>query len=166
MEKFLTYLACPYSHPDPKVREDRYRAANEAAVVLIRAFRWNVFSPITHSHPMHELGLDGDWKFWESIDLEYLGASRRIVVLTIPGWLQSTGVGAEHRAAKKLGLEVLFMSRPEVNIPASLPPSSELTVVTAPYVETRFYLGPVPGDDPSSRLYAAERRIYTQKKIE
>lgn len=141
MEPFLTYLACPYSHPNPAVREERYRAANEAAVALIRAFKWNVFSPITHSHPMHELGLDGDWRFWEHIDMEYLSVSRRLVVLTMPGWHASVGVRAEHHHALKRRMEIRFMGRPETIVPAKdHPPTPDFVC----WQETRFFFADTP----------------------
>jgi hypothetical protein len=118
IKPFLTYLACPYTYPDPdpkvraKVQADRALAASEATVALIRYFRWNVFSPITHSHPLHEIGLDGDWSFWKQIDTEYLHASVRLVILTIPGWRQSTGVKAEHDIAVGLSIPIHYMTRP------------------------------------------------------
>lgn len=110
--KPLTYLACPYSHTDPAVRQDRYRAANEATAALIRTYRWNVFSPITHSHPLALLGLDGDWSYWEHIDTDYLKMSCRMVILTLPGWKESVGIRHERALAKQYGAELMFMSRP------------------------------------------------------
>lgn len=110
--KPLTYLACPYSHSDPAVRQDRYHAANEATAALIRAYKWNVFSPITHSHPLALLGLDGDWGYWERIDTDYLKMSSRIVILTVPGWKTSVGIRHERALAKQFGAELVFMSRP------------------------------------------------------
>ena len=43
----LIYLAAPYSHPDPWVRQDRAGRITEAAARLI-ADGWAVFSPISH----------------------------------------------------------------------------------------------------------------------
>lgn len=110
MNRLLTYLACPYSHPDPLVRVRRFDAANQATVALIKEYGWNVFSPITHSHPLHLRGLAGDWAFWERMDTEYLECSTRIVVLRIPGWSQSVGVKAELKIANRLGLEKCSMT--------------------------------------------------------
>ena len=47
----IIYLAAPYSHPDPGVRERRFRAINRAAAALIAEGRI-VFSPISMSHPI------------------------------------------------------------------------------------------------------------------
>lgn len=113
----LTYLAAPYSykHRDPavakKVRQLRFEACTRAAGWCITQFAWNVFSPITHSHPLQVLSpiLLGDWSFWQKIDTEFLQISQRIVVLTIPGWHNSIGVTAELKIAKQLGLELFYV---------------------------------------------------------
>lgn len=108
--KYLTYLAVPYSSPDSRVRRARYRAVNKAFAALMSASTYcNPFSPITHSHPIHELGLNGDWTYWQRVDREYLKLSRRLIVLTLPGWLVSVGVQAEIKIAKKLKIPVLYM---------------------------------------------------------
>ncbi len=69
----------------------------------------NVFSPIGHSHPLHEIGMKGDWSFWKRVDTQYLRLSNRMVVLTLPGWEESVGVQAEIKIAKKLKLQVCYM---------------------------------------------------------
>jgi Domain of unknown function (DUF1937) len=106
----LTYLACPYSDPSPGVMEWRYEQATKAAAWLISKHELNVFSPITHSHPLHMLGgCKGDWGFWEKIDREYLGASNALVVLYLDGWNRSVGVDAEVTIAKEMGIRVDFL---------------------------------------------------------
>lgn len=106
----LTYLAVPYSHVDPEVMEARYQHATLATAWLMRTLGYNVFSPITHSHPLHVIGgLRGDWDFWRDVDIEYLSVSCRIVILALPGWDKSTGVTAEREIADSFKLEVQFM---------------------------------------------------------
>lgn len=108
--KVLTYLACPYSHPSPIVREERFKFCTRAAAWLIREKGWNVFSPITHSHPLHvQGGCSGDWSFWEQFDREYISLSCRLVVLLLPGWSKSTGVSSEIKIAQAQGLEILYL---------------------------------------------------------
>jgi hypothetical protein len=53
MSKPFAYLACPYSHQDSWRRIARFRAANKAAAELLLA-GVNVYSPISHSHPLTE----------------------------------------------------------------------------------------------------------------
>ncbi len=111
MKKYLTYLAGPYSHPNPDIQQQRFEKLTHAAGWLMEQFGWNVFSPITHSHPLHQCAnVPGDWAFWKKIDTEYLHMSRRVVVLTLDGWEKSVGVTAELKIAKRLSIPVLFLS--------------------------------------------------------
>jgi len=105
----LTYLACPYSHKDPKVKAERCVFADSATAYLINIKKWNVFSPITHSHPLSLSGLRGDWEFWQKIDVEYLRLSERVVVLQLPGWDTSVGVTAEVEIAKQMGIPIHYL---------------------------------------------------------
>jgi len=106
----LTYLASPYSHPHELTRRARFGLSAHAAAWLVRVKGWNVFSPIVHSHPLAEQGgLQGDWGFWENFDREYLACSERLVVLELDGWRQSTGVQAEIKIARDLGIPVEYI---------------------------------------------------------
>lgn len=112
----LTYLACPYTYKsEDKAQADsirRWRAeqATKAACWLINGKGWNVMSPITHSHPMHETGAcEGDWNFWKKIDREYLSCSCRLVVIMIEGWRESVGVQAETKIAEEMGIPVVYL---------------------------------------------------------
>jgi hypothetical protein len=96
----MFYLASPYSHPDPAIRQHRFEVACEAAVKLIRMGHV-VFSPIAHSHTMHLAGLPGDWEFWKRQDEWFVSHCERLVVLTIDGWKESRGVAAEIEIAKR-----------------------------------------------------------------
>jgi hypothetical protein len=109
-KKPLTYLASPYSHPSPEMMHTRFELVTKAAAWLILYMKWNVFCPITHSHPLATLGeLRGDWPFWKKIDTEYLSVSERLVVLELDGWRTSTGVQAEIEIARKNGIEIHYM---------------------------------------------------------
>jgi hypothetical protein len=106
----LTYLACPYTHRDAGVQEARYIHATRAAAWLMDIMPWNVFSPITHSHPLHTIaGMRGDWPFWKQVDKQYLRLSERLVVLTLPGWDDSVGVKAEIEIARAEGVPLWYL---------------------------------------------------------
>lgn len=108
-ERLLTYLACPYSHPDASVRGDRFKEANRAAGLLMKRGDL-VFSPISHTHPIaEECDLPKGWDFWQAFDRAYLSASRLLVVLCIAGWRESVGVQAEIAIARELGVPVEYM---------------------------------------------------------
>ena len=105
----MIYLASPYSHPDPVVREQRFHAACRAAAALLRA-GGAVYSPIAHSHPLVEHGLPTDWAFWEPRNREHLERCDEVVVLMLDGWQASTGVAAEIQIAEGLGKPVRYVT--------------------------------------------------------
>lgn len=104
----MIYLASPYSHPDPCVREQRHRAACQATAALLRA-GLIVFSPIVHSHALVEHGLPTEWKFWEQMDRACLERSDILMVLMLEGWRASVGVQAEIAIARELRKTVSYL---------------------------------------------------------
>jgi Domain of unknown function (DUF1937) len=105
----MLYLASPYSHPEPAVREQRFRATCAAVAQLMRAGH-TVFSPICHGHPLVGHGLPTDWPFWERFDREHLVRCDEVVVLMLDGWDNSVGVAAEIRIAGELGKPVGYLA--------------------------------------------------------
>ena len=104
----MIYLASPYSHPDPSVREFRFREACRAAAKLMRLGK-AVFSPIAHGHCICTHGLPTDWRFWEPFDRVQLERCDEVVVLMLDGWRESVGVQAEIRIAGQLGKPVRYL---------------------------------------------------------
>ena len=103
-----TYVAAPYSHDDPAVRELRFRkinaycAAQMAAGVIL-------YSPISHCHPIaFEHALPTDWAFWERFDRAMIGCCQRLTVLTLDGWRESRGVQAEIKIALDMNIPVEY----------------------------------------------------------
>jgi Domain of unknown function (DUF1937) len=105
----MIYLASPYSHPDPLVREARFDAACRATAALIGAGQV-VFSPIVHGHPLVRFGMPTDWSFWQRFDVEYLRRCDEVVVLQIEGWRESGGGRAEIEVARGLGKRVQYLA--------------------------------------------------------
>jgi len=96
----MIYLASPYSHPCPAVREARFRAVcRQAAEMLRRGIL--VFSPIAHSHAIAAHGLPIDWAFWQRFDIPFLEMCSEVWVLTLDGWQESRGVQAEIALARE-----------------------------------------------------------------
>jgi len=104
----MIYLASPYSHPDRRVREERFRVACQAAARLMRNGEV-VFSPIAHGYCIAQHGLPTDRRFWERHDREQLTRCDEVVVLMLDGWQESEGVLAEIRIAKELGKPVRYL---------------------------------------------------------
>lgn len=93
----MIYLASPYSHPEPTMRETRYALACKAAATLMSQGHV-VYSPIAHSHPIAAHlpeALLLDHEFWMKQCLPMVERCAAVWVLTIPGWEQSRGVARE-----------------------------------------------------------------------
>ena len=89
------YLASPYSHPDPAVREARYRAARDTAAWMLAQRLW-VYSPIVHCHDLAQsAGLPTDFAFWGEYNRAMIASAESLYVLLLPGYLESVGVNAE-----------------------------------------------------------------------
>ncbi len=102
------YLACPYSHPDPKVREARFRKVNEYAAQLLREGHL-VFSPISHSHPIAvQCELPTEHTFWKKWNGSFIEWCNVLYVAALDGYLESEGVWWEMKTAKRKGKEVIL----------------------------------------------------------
>lgn len=101
------YIASPYSHTDQAVRQQRFDAVCKYAAKLMSEGH-NVFSPISHSHPI-SLHMDNslDHDFWLKQDLSFLERwADEMVILMLPGWSESKGVDREIKAATKFNLPI------------------------------------------------------------
>lgn len=118
------YLACPYSDPDPAVRETRFQAVNRIAARLIRE-EHIVFSPISMTHPIALNGeLPGTWEFWEAQDISFIEWCDLLVVAMLPGWEQSVGIKGEMKRAAEFEKPVVFIGE---NLKASLRQNNPVT---------------------------------------
>lgn len=110
MERKLTYIAIPYMNPNPDVVEWRYNIVTEFTGKLMKEGVIAVFSPITHSHPIHLVSkLPKNWEYWKRHDEEFLSVSKKLIVLTVDGWKESIGVQAEIEIAKEMGIPIEYI---------------------------------------------------------
>lgn len=106
----FVYLASPYTHSEPQVREARFRAAAKAAAKLMKAGQV-VFSPIAHSHPIElEFPEKEDGMFWKRQDIPILRHAEKLVVLMLDGWEQSSGIKWEVETALSLHIPVEYIN--------------------------------------------------------
>lgn len=100
------YLAGPYSHPDPAVRESRYDALTEVYASICRQ-GLVCYSPITHSHVAAERhGLPLDAAYWSRVNQSFMLACRELWILELDGWDTSLGVAMETKWAKEMRLPI------------------------------------------------------------
>jgi hypothetical protein len=105
----LIYLASPYSHSDPAVKESRFRDVCKVAARLM-AEGYYIFSPIAHTHPIALAGsLPGDWQYWAGYDREIIKNCKFVLVFRLNGWEESAGVQAEIKLAKELGIPIEYL---------------------------------------------------------
>lgn len=91
----IIYVALPYSHPDPAIREMRKQIADRYAAKLISQGHI-VFSPISHSHHIADhLDNCNDSDFWVRQCEPFLRVCQEMHILALPGWKESTGIGRE-----------------------------------------------------------------------
>jgi hypothetical protein len=107
----LVYLASPYSHPDPRVKEERFRLACAAAGRLMKEGEC-VFSPIAHSHSIEQHFHDGAIEghdFWLKQDFSILRHCSKLIILALDGWEKSRGVAAEIEFAQGLKIPLEYI---------------------------------------------------------
>jgi Domain of unknown function (DUF1937) len=92
------FLACPYSHPDPQVTEQRFLACNKVAGWIIQAGA-AVYSQVSMSHPINlafenreglEIG-----KLWAPVDATFMEFLDELIILDLEGWDASSGIKRE-----------------------------------------------------------------------
>lgn len=109
MNVAYTYLASPYTHPDPQRRAVRFQLAAFAAKRLMERGDI-VFCPIAHSHPIDEcFGWPQSGEFWKRQDEPFLMGCAKLVVLRLDGWEESKGLAHELAVARERGIPVEFM---------------------------------------------------------
>lgn len=110
----ITYLGCPYSHPDPKIKEQRFKEICRIAAALM-CNGYILFVPIAMCHPMaRDYGLPGDFQFWKNLDTAFIDASDRMLIVKMKGWEDSKGLTEEQDIAKNLNIPVYFMEPTDV----------------------------------------------------
>ncbi len=110
----LVYVASPYSHDDPWVREERYKQVLHYVMREMDKGRV-MFSPIVHTHHIGRI-LAKDHEFWMRQDFPLLRASSKLEVLMLDGWKYSRGIKDELDEAEKRGIPVEFI-KPQKEMP-------------------------------------------------
>ena len=121
----VIYLACPYSHSCAEIREERFRAATEAAASLVRR-GYIVYSPITMTHPI-DLLLAGDKntlgsEYWTDFDQAFMDFCSEMIVINLPGWDSSEGIRREVNYFRSKGKPINLMIFAGSEFDISMPP--------------------------------------------
>jgi len=109
------YLASPYSHRNPNIREQRFKEVCKIAAELINEGN-AVFCPIAHSHPIAIYGsLPIGSDYWEKLNRLWIDWCDEMVIANLPYWPQSRGIEKEKRYAKSIGKKI-FLTQPYYNL--------------------------------------------------
>lgn len=102
----LTYLACPYTDPNPKIMQLRYAVNAQVAADLFKEGIM-VFAASMHNAFIEEIAnLKDRFSTWQAFNHLMIERSDRVLVVTLDGWEQSKGVQDQIQYAKKLNKNV------------------------------------------------------------
>jgi len=91
----MIYLASPYSHSEPSIREARYHAVVDFASHHLNKGKV-IFSPIAYGHPFAALKDHGTAHIdWIVFNEGMMDAASEMWVLRLGGWEASVGIKAE-----------------------------------------------------------------------
>ncbi len=104
----LVYVACPYSHPDKAVVEERMKAFYRVDSDLIKQGFFTV-SPMNKAAMADHVDIATTWEFWEQYSYALLSRCTKMFVITMPGWDTSAGVLGEINFAVQNGIAVEYV---------------------------------------------------------
>lgn len=110
----LHYVATPYSKYPEGIETAFIEAAKATATLLKSGIA--VYSPIAHTHPIAMHGqMDAyDHDIWMPLDAHMMDAAGAMIVVMMPGWRESKGIGIEIDTFKKAGKPIRFFQWPEM----------------------------------------------------
>lgn len=105
----LEYLALPYTDEDEDLMDFRAAVSDIIWADLSNQGRF-VYAPISSAHHIaKKYDLPRDWAFWEGLDSLFITKCDKFLIITLPGWEESTGVTAETAIAEGLGMEIEYI---------------------------------------------------------
>lgn len=105
------YLASPYSHVDPTIREKRFNEVNELAVHLNKVFGIVVYEPIICGHVKVKYDMPTNFEFWQNQNEKFIRITDAVIVYKMDGWETSRGVQSEIAYAKSLNKPVYYIEK-------------------------------------------------------
>ncbi len=110
----MIYVASPYTHADPEVREKRFTAAFNYTHYLMQTGR-TCFSPIVYGHQFHTLkGVPQNFEFWQDLNNTVLILASEVHVLKLPDWELSRGIKQEIHLADQWNIPVRFIDHESI----------------------------------------------------
>lgn len=107
----MIFISSPYNHPDADVRLQRFKATIDYNAQLLNK-GLICFSPIVYGHTIAvEHKLPTDWEFWNRFCSAFLKNSKKMHVLCLPGWEESTGIKEEIKIAEIFNIPIIYVNK-------------------------------------------------------
>jgi hypothetical protein len=106
----INYLACPYTHAEEHMQQQRYDQVTTIAAAMMRE-GLVVYSPITSMHYLARKLKVGEVE-WLQHDLTILARCDKLIVLQLRGWEYSEGLKREIEFATENNIPVEYMEFP------------------------------------------------------
>ena len=105
------YLASPYSHNTSEIKNLRYEAVDLVGAKLYEA-GITIIEPIASCHHKSiKFDMPTGYEYWKKRDRTFVQmCTGGIIVLCLPGWMESVGVSDEVHYAKTLGYDVFYLT--------------------------------------------------------
>lgn len=108
------YLACPYSHPEPAIQQERLEKVSRVAGLLIQK-DFLVYSPVSHGvNIAKHCAMNGDYKTWQNHCLSMLRRSKYAIALLLKGYEESIGMNDELSWCRTWGIPCIDLEYDEV----------------------------------------------------
>lgn len=107
----MIYIAQPYSHPSPEVRQQRYKYAIAAtAYIMMHEGQHTPYSPIVAFHEVAiRFNLPKDFPYWMEHNFRVLAKCDKLYALMLEGYEDSKGMGVEMAYARSAGIPITYL---------------------------------------------------------
>lgn len=104
----MIYLASPFTHPSPVVREQRIAAVRDFTAHLLLQRKICVFSPVLYTASIPDAPIP--FEAWTHLNDEMIRRCDIFGILDIEGWEESRGIKHEMAIALAFGKPVQMFS--------------------------------------------------------
>ena len=105
----IEYLGLPYTDENPLLKDWRALVSDKIAADLTKQGRI-IFAPISAWHHIaKKYKLPGTFEYWLKLDEEFIKISKKLLIITLPGWKESSGVNGEIELAHKYNIPIEYI---------------------------------------------------------
>ncbi len=117
----FVFLSAPYSHRDPKVVALRIKNLCHIAAQIENRGVQHAISPLYNQLLLNNgVDLPASTAFWKSYSISLLLLCKELLVIRMPGWLESVGVNIEITTAEMNGIPIRYFDPKKLPFPKGL----------------------------------------------